>query len=160
MYRKCFLQSLPKIFEIAGRASVVESTFSKVTEEISTFRKFENSTSCLGIFRKVTLLEAQRNSLLTGVAAVQSTGFNSTKNELLIKFFEGVLRIFENSFSLWYDCSKQVFRSFPGRPASVLKKDFFVYFLLGNFQKCLEQLFLSKIFNQSLWMDKYKIVEK
>ena len=56
---------VPRIFKIAGKASVVESLFSKVTGEISTFyNSFENSVACiLACSKKYTLLEISRNSL-------------------------------------------------------------------------------------------------
>ena len=52
--------------------------------------------TCVVIFQKVALLETQRNALLIGVAAFQSKGCSLIKNKLLTKFFEGVLKIFEN----------------------------------------------------------------
>lgn len=40
---------------------------------------------CIGIFQKVAGLKTLRNSLLTGVVDLQSTGLNATKNGLLTK---------------------------------------------------------------------------
>ena len=74
------------IFEIAGRASVVELLFSKITEEISAFcNSANNSITWINIFQKEAPLEISRYFLLTGVLGFQPTGSNSTKNDLLIK---------------------------------------------------------------------------
>ena len=82
-----FLVSVPRIFEIVGRASLMESVFSKVTGEIST--SHDSVVNCItfsGMFRNVALLEISRNSLLGGVAVLQSTSCYASKNELLIRF--------------------------------------------------------------------------
>ena len=79
--------SVPRIFEIVGRASLMESVFSKVTGKISTFH--DSVVNCItfsGMFRNVALLEISRNSLLGGVAVLQSTSCYASKNELLIRF--------------------------------------------------------------------------
>ena len=77
--------SVPRIFEIVGIASLMESVFSKVTGEISTFHdSVENCITLSGMFRKIALLEISRNSLLGGVAVLQSTSCYASKNELLI----------------------------------------------------------------------------
>ena len=68
-----FSVSVKRIFEISGKASVVESLLSEVTGEISEFcNSAKSSNTCIGMFRKVALLEMLRNPLLTGVADVQS----------------------------------------------------------------------------------------
>ena len=55
-----FLVSVPRIFEIAGKASVVESPLSEVTGKISAFcNSAKNSNLCM--FRKVALLEISRS---------------------------------------------------------------------------------------------------
>ena len=45
--------------------------------------------------------------------------------------------------SLQNSCSKELFGKVPGRPASVIKKDSAVGFLLGNMQNFSEQLFFQ-----------------
>ena len=77
--------------------SVVKSLFGKVTEEIPEFcNSVGNSFTCIGILLKVAPQEILRNFLLTGVVGLQSTGCNTTKNELLTKFLKDVLKILEN----------------------------------------------------------------
>ena len=49
-----------------------------------------------GKFRKVTLLEISRSPLFIGVAGLQYTVCNATRNELLTKFLKGVLKLKEN----------------------------------------------------------------
>ena len=49
-----------------------------------------------GMFRKVTLLEISRSPLFIGVAGLQYTVCNATRNELLTKFLKGVLKLIEN----------------------------------------------------------------
>ena len=66
-----FLVSVPRIFKITGKATVVESLFNKLTEEISAFyNSFENSITCIGMLRKVAILEVSRIPLSTGVAGL------------------------------------------------------------------------------------------
>ena len=78
-------------FKIAGWAPVVESTLQKQQEK---FLHSITSLSCtILMFRKVALLEISRNSFLTGVAGLQSTGCNTTKNKLLTKFSKSLLKI-------------------------------------------------------------------
>ena len=48
------------------------------------------------MFRKVTLLEISRSPLFIGVAGLQYTVCNATRNELLTKFLKGVLKLIEN----------------------------------------------------------------
>ena len=48
------------------------------------------------MFRKVTLLEISRSILVIGVADLQYKVCNATRNELLIKFLKGVLKLKEN----------------------------------------------------------------
>ena len=80
-----------RIFKIAGTASVLESLFSKKTDEISAFyNSASNSIGCIGILRIL------RNSVLNGVAVLQSTGCNITKNELLTELLIDVLEVLEN----------------------------------------------------------------
>ena len=76
-------------FRNAGRASVVESLF---REENSTEESFAFHNSVLN----EALLEIFRNSLLIGVACLQTTCCNATKNEILTKFLQGVLKISKN----------------------------------------------------------------
>ena len=69
-----FPASVLKIFKSAIRTSVVESLFSKVICKISAFYNYvENSITSAGMFQKVALLEISRNSLLTGVANLESS---------------------------------------------------------------------------------------
>ena len=76
-----FSESVPKNFEITKKASVVESLLSKVAGEISAFyNSVENSNSCIGIFRKVALLEISRNPLFTGIPRLQSYSLASSLN--------------------------------------------------------------------------------
>ena len=71
--RKMFPVSVPRIFKIAGRVSVVKAPFGKIRGEISgLYKAAENSIACIDMFRKVVLLEILRNSLLTRVAVLQS----------------------------------------------------------------------------------------
>ena len=49
-----------------------------------------------GLFRKVALLEISRSLLFIGVAGLQYTVCNATRNKLLTKFLKGVLRLIEN----------------------------------------------------------------
>ena len=63
-----FSVSVPIIFVIVGRASVMYTLFSKVIGEISAFCNIaEISNSCIGMFRKVALLEIPKSPLLTAV---------------------------------------------------------------------------------------------
>ena len=48
------------------------------------------------MFQKVAFLEISRSPLLTGVAGLQYTVCNATKNELLTKFLKCVLKLTEN----------------------------------------------------------------
>ena len=48
------------------------------------------------MFRKVTFLEISRSILVIGVADLQYKVCNATRNELLIKFLKGVLKLKEN----------------------------------------------------------------
>ena len=48
------------------------------------------------MFRKVTLLEFSRSPFFIGVASLQYTVCNVTRNELLTKFLKGVLKLTEN----------------------------------------------------------------
>ena len=88
----------PRIFNVAGRESVVESPFNKVRWEISAFcNSVESSITCIGIFQNIALLEILRDSLLTGGGVdPQSTGCNATKDRVVTKFLKGVLNISEN----------------------------------------------------------------
>ena len=49
-----------------------------------------------GMFRKVTLLEISRSLLVTGVAGLQYTVCNATRNSLLTKLLKGVLKHIKN----------------------------------------------------------------
>ena len=60
------LANVPRIFKIAGRASVIESLFSEVTGEIFAFYNYAENP-----IRKVALLKTSRNYLLAGVARLQ-----------------------------------------------------------------------------------------
>ena len=64
-----FSVSVLKIFEITGKASVVESLLSKVAREIS--RTFFNFLKCSSMFREEALQEISRNPLSTRVARFQ-----------------------------------------------------------------------------------------
>ena len=48
------------------------------------------------MFRKLTFLEISRSLLLTGVAGLQYSVCNATKNELLTKFLKCALKLTEN----------------------------------------------------------------
>ena len=70
---------------------MLESLFSKKTDEISAFyNSASNSIECIGILRIL------RNSVLNGVAVLQSTGCNITKNEFLTELLIDVLEVLEN----------------------------------------------------------------
>ena len=79
---------------------MMESFFSKVTEEISAFQNsVAKAVTQIVMFRNVALLEIPRNSFLTSVTGLQAAtlpGCNATKNELVTKFCKGVLKILEN----------------------------------------------------------------
>ena len=63
-----FLVSVPRIFEIVGLASVMDTLFSKVTGEIPAFSNIAQiCNSCIGMFREVALLEVPRIPLLRAV---------------------------------------------------------------------------------------------
>ena len=49
-----------------------------------------------GMLRKVTFLEISRSLLFIGVAGLQYTVCNATRNELLSTFLKGVLKLIEN----------------------------------------------------------------
>ena len=71
--------------------------FSKVTRKISTFcNSVENFNTCTGLFQKETFLEIARRYILTGLAGLQSTICNTTKNKLQTKFLKGALKLKEN----------------------------------------------------------------
>lgn len=54
----------PRIFKIIRRSPVVESVFHKVPGKISAFNNsFEESITCIGMFRKVAVLEFPRSFL-------------------------------------------------------------------------------------------------
>ena len=85
--------SVNRLFKIVGKSYVVESIFSKVTEENSAFYKcFENSIRCSSINISISisiegaLLEISRSSLLTNVTGSHPTSCKATKIELLTKF--------------------------------------------------------------------------
>ena len=48
------------------------------------------------MFRKVAFLEISKSTLLTVIAGLQSTVYNTIKNELLTKFVKGALKLTEN----------------------------------------------------------------
>ena len=74
-----FPLSVPTAFIITGMASMIESIFNNVTEEICTFCvSVKNRITCIAMFRKVALPEILRNSLLIGVLGLPSTGCNPT----------------------------------------------------------------------------------
>ena len=85
-----FPVSVSKIFKIAGRTSVLEISFIKVTGEISTFRKLHH------VHWYLPKSSSSRNYLLTGVAGLQFPDRKATKNELLTKFLKDLLKISEN----------------------------------------------------------------
>ena len=49
------------------------------------------------MYGKVVPLEIWRNSPLTGVTALQFTGYNTSKNELVTKFLKGVWKFSERA---------------------------------------------------------------
>ena len=74
-------------------ASVVKSRFSKVAKT----SVFCNSVKkCMVCSEKVTLLEISGSLLAIGVAGLQYTVCNATRNELLTKFLKGILKHIEN----------------------------------------------------------------
>ena len=83
-------------FKIAGRASVVESHFSKVRETSAFCNSVENIQHVHGMLRKVAFLDFLLSPLLTGNASLQYTVCNATKNELLTKFLKLAFRLTEN----------------------------------------------------------------
>ena len=102
--------SVPRIFKITERASVVELLFIKVTEGISAFyNSAENSISWISMFRKEALVEISRNSLLTGFLHLQSTGGNATKNSwsIFLGVFWKLRKISRNSFVMEFLFSKK-----------------------------------------------------
>ena len=63
-----FSTSVPRIFKTTWKVSMVESLFSKVTEEMSAFHiSVGNTNTCISMFWKVVFLEISISSLLTGV---------------------------------------------------------------------------------------------
>ena len=55
--------SVPRIFKVVGRASLMDTLFSTVTGEISAFFNIAKmSNSCFSIFRKLALLENSEKS--------------------------------------------------------------------------------------------------
>ena len=110
LHRKCSFC----LFKIAGRASVVESHFRKVTE--TTFcNSVEKFTTCIA--------EISRSSPLTGVAVLQHTVCDATKNELL------------NLFKLLWNLQK------------IPSKWSLTGFLFRNLQTCKLQLLVLRVFN-------------
>ena len=92
-----FLVSVPRIFKIAWRMSLIESPHSNVTGKTSAFyNSFGNFVKCIGMFQKVALPLISRKSILTRLASLQSTGCNTTRNKLLAKFLKGISNISEN----------------------------------------------------------------
>ena len=87
---------VPRIFKIAGRTSVVESSLSKETEIFAFCYSVEKFNSCMVFSEKWPLLEISRGPLLTGVAGLQYTVFNVIKGELPTKFLKGALKLIEN----------------------------------------------------------------
>ena len=75
---------------------MVESHFSKVRETSAFCNSVEKNKHVHGMFRKVAFLEISRNPLLTGVAGLQYTVCNATKNELQTKFLKCALKLIEN----------------------------------------------------------------
>ena len=80
---------VPRIIKIDVRASVVESLFNKVTETCV----LQLCREMHGMFRKVTLLEILRSPLFIGVASLQYTVCNATRNELITKFLKDVFKL-------------------------------------------------------------------
>lgn len=98
---KSFPLTVPWIFNVALRMSVVESFFSKETGKNSAFcNSVQNSITCMSRLQKVTRLENRANFLLTRVAEFQFTGCNATRDKLLSKFIKVVLKI-------WWNFQKQ-----------------------------------------------------
>ena len=68
-----FPVSIPRIFEINGKVSVVELLLSEVAGEISTFCiSVENFNTRIGMSQKVVLLEIWKSPLLSRFARSQS----------------------------------------------------------------------------------------
>ena len=51
---------------------------------------------CRKLYHPISVLVLSKGPLLTGVAGLQSTGCNVTKNELLTKFLKDILKISGN----------------------------------------------------------------
>ena len=64
----------PRIFEIAVRASVVQSLFSKLTETSAFCESLKNHVH--GMFQKETLLEISKSPLLIGFAGLKFATLN------------------------------------------------------------------------------------
>ena len=75
-----------RYFKSNGTASVLGALFKEIAGFLILQNSGENSIMCIVMYRKTGLLEISRNSILTGVRGLQSTGCNTTKNELLNKF--------------------------------------------------------------------------
>ena len=78
------------------------------------------------MFQKEGLLGVLRNSLLTGATDIQSTDCNVSKNELLTKFLQVVLKISENfqkkSVMEFYFSKLQAYKQQPSALRSKFRK--------------------------------------
>ena len=77
---------------IAGRASVVESLFSKAILSRNLTRAWHFPKRNL----EISLLEISRSVLFSGVTCLQYIVSNASKIELLTRFFKGALKLTEN----------------------------------------------------------------
>ena len=71
----------------APQTSLVKSLLGKVTAEISSFYNSVRNSTRTGMFRKVSLVEVSRNSLLKRTSDIYPTTCNITKNEHLNNCF-------------------------------------------------------------------------
>ena len=172
-----FLVSVLRIFKIAGRSSVVEPIFIKVTGKISAFYNcFEKSITCIGMFRKAALQKIS-SCLLAVVVGLQSASCNATKNEHLTKFAEDIWKSLENFWSsflvnfrpTYFKPQSGVFFEIPETPwdnfccsalfhrskqrsekllQSGLTRDSTIDVYLRNFLKILKPLFSRNTFGQ------------
>ena len=88
-----FSASAPRIFEITGKASLVDLLLTKVTGEISVFcNSFKNSQTFIVMFQKLALVEISRTPLLTGVAHLQPYGQACSLNSLQTRDLQNISR--------------------------------------------------------------------
>ena len=75
---------VPRIFKIAGRASVVESLFSKVTEASAFCNSVEKSTRAWYVPKSSSSRNFEKSPFNRSCRLTDYTVCNATKNELLV----------------------------------------------------------------------------